>query len=103
VGKDRRHGATRAGAFHRILKELLRELLAIVQILESRRKDFSRRRRYQGLTAKARQPIVLLPLTLLCTAARRGEVKQEISVSVEEFTAAQKLFQIIRRLPLAIQ
>jgi len=103
VAKDRRHGATRAGAFHRISKELLRELPAIIRILELQRKDFNRPRRYQELTVKARQPIVLLPLTLLCTAARRAEVKEEISVSVEEFTAAQKLFQIIRRLPLAIQ
>ena len=103
MGKDRRHGATRAGAFRRILKELQRELLAIIRILESRRKDFNRLPRYQELTVKARQPIVLLPLTLLCTAARRAEVKGEISVSVEEFTAAQKLFRIIPRLPLAIQ
>lgn len=103
MGKDRRHGATRAGAFHRILKELQRELLAIIRILELQRKDFNRLRRYQELTVKVRQPIALLPLTLPCTAVRQAEVKEEISVSVEEFTAAQKLFPIIRRLPHAVQ
>lgn len=52
---------------------------------------------------KVRQPIALLPLTLPFTAVRQAEVKEEISVSVEEFTAAQKLFPIIRRLPHAVQ
>ena len=91
MGKDRRRGATRAGVSHRILKELRRELLAIIRIRELPHKDFNKPRLYQALTVKALQPTALLPLTRLCTAARRVGARDETSVSVEDFTAAQKL------------
>ncbi|KAJ7392715.1 Dual specificity tyrosine-phosphorylation-regulated kinase 1A [Desmophyllum pertusum] len=102
-GKGPQTWAIRPVEFRRILNELRRELLAIIRIRESPHKDCSKRRRYQGLTAKARQPTAPPPLTRLCIAARRAEARDAISVSVEEFTAAQKLFRITRRLRLAIQ
>lgn len=87
---------------HRNLKELMRELV-IIPIRESLGKEFNKVRRCRGLAVKARQPTAPPQLTHLFTAARQDEARDEISVSVEEYIAAQKLFLITRRLHLAIQ